>query len=130
MQFKNLLLSSRGGLECKGIKLAFSWSLHLLHWVDRIPSKYGVYNTCLRCLLLTIMVIAKAPHLIASDSNLSNVWPRSAQLISRAASSVGLMYRCSGPNKGSNSGEGRIKKILSFFGLLSQITLEGWRYVE
>ena len=45
--------------------------------------------------------------------NLSDVRPRSApaqELISKAASSVGVMYCSSGPNTGSNPGGGPIKK--------------------
>ena len=45
--------------------------------------------------------------------NQSEVRPRSdpaLELHSRAASSVGVMYRSSGPNTGSNSGGGRIQK--------------------
>ena len=45
--------------------------------------------------------------------NLSDVQPRSApalELISRAKSSVGVMYRSSGPNTGSNPGGGQILK--------------------
>ena len=45
--------------------------------------------------------------------NLSGVRPRSApapELISRAESSVGIMYHSSGPNTGSNSGGGLILK--------------------
>ena len=61
-----------------------------------------------------------------SDST-SDVQPRSApalELLSRAVSSVGVMYRSSGPDTGSNPGEGRIlKKLLvisEFFLRLSQ----------
>ena len=45
---------------------------------------------------------------------LTDVRPRSApalELLSRATSSVGVMYRSSSPNTGSNPGEWRIKKI-------------------
>ena len=44
---------------------------------------------------------------------ITNVRPRSApnlELLSRAVSSVGVMYRSSGPNTGSNPGGGRILK--------------------
>ena len=50
---------------------------------------------------------------IQSSSNLSNDRPRSEpalELYSRATTSVGIMYRSSGPNTGSNSEGGWIQK--------------------
>ena len=44
---------------------------------------------------------------------LSDIRPRSVPalvLISRAVSSVGVVYRSNGPNTGSNPGEGQIRK--------------------
>ena len=51
--------------------------------------------------------------LIFVDYFPSDAWPRSVpalELHSRAESSVGVMYRSSGPNTGSNPGGGRILK--------------------
>ena len=52
----------------------------------------------------------------ASES-ISNVRPRSTptlELLSRAMSSVGVMYRSSGPNTGSNPGGGQIQKKIYY----------------
>ena len=50
-------------------------------------------------------------------SNLSDVRPRSApalEVISRAESSVGVIYHSSGPNTGRNPGGGQIQKNLLY----------------
>ena len=57
--------------------------------------------------------------------NQSDLRPRSEptlELHSRAASSVGVMYRSSVPNTGSNSGGGRIKKT---FVIMASLDLSG-----
>ena len=64
-----------------------------------------------------------------NSSNLSDVQPRSEpalELHSRAASSVGVMYRSSNPNTGSNSGGGWIQKKRSGFLAAHSLSLQFW----
>ena len=57
------------------------------------------------------------------------VWITALELISRAASSVGVMYRSHGPNTGSNPGGGQIQKRSPDRGFIKLLALNNCYYI-